>query len=222
MESIGSQFRARTTPALRCACRRARGAQGARGEGRGVQRRRRSTPASATWRSSPIPTATRWSCTATTRRGNHEHDADARPGREAVRRAAPADDEGRALALHVAARLCPGRTGPRDCPRDRSCRGDARPRGRRPRGRQRERDRDRQRAGGNHLRAAAGGLPVEADPRRRQVRAREPRALAARPARPRAEGRRGRQAALRQGDLERRLALLAHGDRRRGRRALHA
>ena len=78
------------------------------------------------------------------------------------------------------------------------------------------------RARGRDLRAAAGRLPLEADPRRRQVRAREPRALGARPARTRAEGRRARQAALRPGDVERRLALLAHGRDRRGGRALLA
>ena len=43
------------------------------------------------------------------------------------------------------------------------------------RGRQRERDRDRLGARGRHVRAAADRLRGEADPRRRQVRAREPR-----------------------------------------------
>ena len=59
LESIGGAFRAPHDRGLRVARRRrARGAQGARGQGRRVQRRDVSTPASATWRSSAIPTAT--------------------------------------------------------------------------------------------------------------------------------------------------------------------
>ena len=96
----------------------------------------------------------------------------------------------------------------------------ARPRRGRARGRHRERDRDPRRARGRPLRAAPARPRGDADPRRRPVRGREPRALGARPARARREGRRARAAALRPGDLERRHALLADGRDRRGRRPL--
>ena len=83
------------------------------------------------------------------------------------------------------------------------------------------RHRDHLGARRRHLRAARARPRREADSRGRQVRDAEPRRVAARPARACPEGRHAREAALRAGHLDRRLALLADGRRRRRGRAVH-